>query len=353
MTDVHPDRLFPSDPGVRAIARELYASICSLPVAAMGSMPADDFIEPAARLAYEAADLSRLQIEQSPLDDLAAYEALRTGEWPGRVVPVYRADDVVDPETPGLRRSSRPAGSADGMRCLYLEGVSRRARHKARHFQALWLPRDRAPPSERAGGGTRYGREDRSFPQGLHRQGKSCRGRTVSCRHAGRDGAHERRGRAFPAHLRRSGQGRAHDAWRRGVDRDSSIRRLRPLSPRRCSLASASRMPSGSFSSRRMRWRYRASSHLSHWPCLPCRSVFRAERRTGRDGCGAFRQQIVDAGTIMQAALLQPWSNCLADLPLQSDATRRVDCAVLAALVATHEMSHDDAAMTVRQWALT
>ncbi|MBN9143928.1 MAG: glucuronate isomerase, partial [Novosphingobium sp.] len=30
--DLHPDRLFPADPGVRAVARELYSSVAGLPI---------------------------------------------------------------------------------------------------------------------------------------------------------------------------------------------------------------------------------------------------------------------------------------------------------------------------------
>lgn len=54
------------------------------------------------RAAFEAAGLARLSLAQTPLDDIAPYEQLRVGGWPGKILPIYSADCVIDPETSGF-----------------------------------------------------------------------------------------------------------------------------------------------------------------------------------------------------------------------------------------------------------
>ena len=106
MKELDPDRYFPPDPTTRAIAHILYDQVRGAPIVAEGTMQATAFLGDgsAAQLrdAFDAASVARLDIEQSPLDDMTPYEALRTAAWRGTVAPVYCPDEVIDPETPGF-----------------------------------------------------------------------------------------------------------------------------------------------------------------------------------------------------------------------------------------------------------
>ena len=352
MTNVHPDRLFPPEPGVRAIARELYASVCSLPVAAMGSMPADDFAEAAARLAYEASSLSRLQIEQSPLDDLSAYEALRTGEWQGRVVPVYCADDVVDPETPGFVDHLDRLGQLTGCDAYTWKGYLE-AHGIRRDIFKLYGCRATVHRHQSA----RAEELDTGEKTALFR--KVCIGkanpaeaelfRAVMLVEMARMSVED----GLSLHIY-AGQGRA---ARMMVAIGDSIEIPLAVDYARSSAPLLSRFGRSDafgivfFTPDPQAAMGQLAPLALALPALQIGFSGGAGNRPGR--LRAFRQQIVDAGVIMQVAPLQPLSNRLADLALQNDTTRRIDCAVLAALVATHEMSHEDAAATARHWALT
>jgi glucuronate isomerase len=146
---LHPDRLFPADPGTRAIARQLYETVAGLPIVSPHghtdpSWYAEDkpFADPAAlfitpdhyatRMLYSQgvrledlgvarrdgaaiptpemrprALFDRFGIEviattDSALDDLAHHDAVKKSGWHGRVVPTYRPDAVIDPQVPGF-----------------------------------------------------------------------------------------------------------------------------------------------------------------------------------------------------------------------------------------------------------
>lgn len=61
---------------------------------------ADDAFRP--RALYERFGIEFLTTTDAALDPLAAHARLRDSGWPGRVVPTFRPDDVVDPDRPGF-----------------------------------------------------------------------------------------------------------------------------------------------------------------------------------------------------------------------------------------------------------
>ncbi len=57
------------------------------------------------RALFERARIEVLATTDSPLDPLAAHQALRQSGWQGRVIPTFRPDSCVDPEFPGFREN--------------------------------------------------------------------------------------------------------------------------------------------------------------------------------------------------------------------------------------------------------
>ena len=54
------------------------------------------------RALYERFNIEVLATTDSPLDSLADHDAIRKSGWHARILPTFRPDAVVDPETPGF-----------------------------------------------------------------------------------------------------------------------------------------------------------------------------------------------------------------------------------------------------------
>jgi len=78
---------------------------------AMARLAEPDF---RARALYERFGIEFLATTDAATDDLAIHTRLHASGWPGRVVPTFRPDDVIDPERPGfVRRLARLGALTD------------------------------------------------------------------------------------------------------------------------------------------------------------------------------------------------------------------------------------------------
>jgi glucuronate isomerase len=66
------------------------------------------------RALYERFGIEAISTTDSALDDLAHHRAIRESGWAGRVLPAYRPDAVVDPETPGFAENLAQFGEIAG-----------------------------------------------------------------------------------------------------------------------------------------------------------------------------------------------------------------------------------------------
>ncbi len=100
----HPDWLFPPELQVREVARRLYATIRELPFEASANVDPAIFVSgnPAGNSWLDSPAIRRLNILRTPLEDILVFETLRQQGHSGKIAPVYVADCVVDPETPGF-----------------------------------------------------------------------------------------------------------------------------------------------------------------------------------------------------------------------------------------------------------
>ncbi len=62
------------------------------------------------RALYERFNLEVLTTTNSPLDSLAAHQAIRSSNWKARILPAFRPDPVVDPEFAGFRENIAKLG---------------------------------------------------------------------------------------------------------------------------------------------------------------------------------------------------------------------------------------------------
>ncbi len=70
---------------------------------------AEDGFRP--RALFDRMGIEFLATTDGALDTLEAHAALRQSGWPGRVVPTFRPDDVVDPDRPGFRSNVQALGA--------------------------------------------------------------------------------------------------------------------------------------------------------------------------------------------------------------------------------------------------
>ncbi|HLW90901.1 MAG TPA: glucuronate isomerase [Roseiarcus sp.] len=81
------------------------------------------------RALYRQFRIEVIATTDSPLDDLAAHEAIRASGWGGRVLPTYRPDFTVDPDRAGFRENVEKLIALGGGAATYANYL---AAHRAR-----------------------------------------------------------------------------------------------------------------------------------------------------------------------------------------------------------------------------
>jgi len=89
------------------------------------------------RALFERFNIEVLATTDSPLDDLASHQALRDSGWTGRVVPTYRPDALVDPSVPGFAERVWQLGERAGCDTSRYAGYLEAHRIRRQAFRAL------------------------------------------------------------------------------------------------------------------------------------------------------------------------------------------------------------------------
>jgi glucuronate isomerase len=88
------------------------------------------------RRLFERANIEFLATTDSALDDLSAHQRIRRSGWPGRVVPTFRPDGVVDPDAPGFLANLERLGLQTGEDTTTWRGYLQAIRARRRYFVA-------------------------------------------------------------------------------------------------------------------------------------------------------------------------------------------------------------------------
>ena len=89
------------------------------------------------RALYDRFNIEVLATTDSPLDSLADHIAIRDSGWPGRVLPAFRPDSVVDPDFPGFTANVRKLGEITGEDTTNWQGYLEALRQSRQRFRAL------------------------------------------------------------------------------------------------------------------------------------------------------------------------------------------------------------------------
>jgi glucuronate isomerase len=101
---MHPDRYFPSEPTQLNIARKLFVHVSHLPIKAETTLAPEAFLDPTSqlRLDFERLNFNQLITHQTPLCRIETFEDLKSTGFGSRLTPLYVADNVTDPQAPNF-----------------------------------------------------------------------------------------------------------------------------------------------------------------------------------------------------------------------------------------------------------
>ncbi len=89
------------------------------------------------RALFDRFRLEVLATTDSPLDTLAAHQAIRDSGWPGRILPTFRPDPVVDPDFAGFPDNLRRLGELTGTDVATWPGYLDALRQTRQRFRSL------------------------------------------------------------------------------------------------------------------------------------------------------------------------------------------------------------------------
>ena len=89
------------------------------------------------RALFERFGIATLATTDGALDDLSAHRAIRESGWPGRVIPTFRPDAVLDPAMPDFAANVDKLGQMTGQDTRALPGYLAALRERRAAFAAL------------------------------------------------------------------------------------------------------------------------------------------------------------------------------------------------------------------------
>lgn len=287
-----------------------------------------------------------LATTDSPLDDLAAHEQLAGDGLEGRVVPTFRPDPVVDPDTEdfadNLARLGGLTGEDTGRWTGYLDALRTRRGYFRRHGA---LSTDHGHPTARTA----------DLAPG------ECQ-RLLDRVRAGTSSAEERecfRGQMLLEMARMSvddgmvmqlhpGSRRNHNplvAARFGPDRGADIpgpvEFTAGLKPLLDELGNDSRLRLVVFTLDESTFSRELAPLAGHYPCLVLGPPWWF--LDSYEGMLRYRRTVTETAGFANTAGFNDDTRALLSIPARHDMARRVDCAYLAELVTTHRLELDDA----------
>jgi len=298
------------------------------------------------RALYEKFNIEVLSTTESPLDELKAHQAIRNSGWKARIVPAFRPDSVVDPEFKGFAGLVAKLGEMHGEDSStwigYLNALMKaRARFKALGCtstdhghptaQTADLPQAEASAlfSKVITGKAGAGEQELFRAQMLTEMAAmSLEDGLVMQIHPGSTRNHNRK---------------LHERYGRDVGADiprpvNYVDALRPLLDR---FGNEKRLTIILFTLDETAYSRELAPLAGHYPALrlgPPWWFFDSV-----NGMRRFRELTTETAGFANTVGFNDDTRAFPSIPGRHDVARRVDCAFLAELVATHQLDEDEA----------
>ena len=299
------------------------------------------------RALFDRFGIEFLATTESPLDDLAAHRAIRSSGWAGNVVTAFRPDPVVDPDRPDFSRDVAALAELTGHDTAtwpgYLDALAARRRDFAAHGATSTdhghptATTADLSPAEAAALFTRV-RAGHHTPA----EADAFRGQVLTemVRMSGDDGLVVQlhpgswRNHNGPLH-RRFGP----DV---GADIPTRVDFVGGLAPLLDRFGNDARRTLVLFTLDETTYSRELAPLAGHYPLLRLGAPWWFHDSV--EGMRRFRAQTTETAGFANTVGFTDDTRALLSIPARHDVARRVDCGVLAGLVAEHRLDEDDAA---------
>lgn len=299
------------------------------------------------RALFERFNIEVIATTESPLDPLAQHQAIRDSGWRGRVITAYRPDAVIDPEHEEFAAALQAFGEITGEDVHSWQGYLRAHRQRRAFFASMGAT------------STDHGHVTAATAD----LGPEAAGRLFSRVVAGKADAAD--AELFRAQMLTEMAAMSQDdglvmqihpgcfrnhnaALFRGYGRDKGgdiplateyVRALKPLLDR-FGTAPAFRLVL--FTLDETTYSRELAPLAGHYPCLFLGPAWWFH--DAPEGMWRFREQTLSSAGFYNTIGFNDDTRAFLSIPARHDVARRIDCAVLAKLVAEHRMDEDEAA---------
>ena len=298
------------------------------------------------RALFERFKIEALATTESPLDDLRWHKMIRESGWNGRVITAYRPDPVVDPQFDGFAENLERFGEIAGEDVGSFEGYLNAHRKRRAFFAAMGATStDHGHPSARTAD------LPRAEAQALYAK---VRGGKASAADAEMFRAQMLTEMAamsledglvmqlHPGSLRNHNP-LLHAGFGRdiGADIPTATEYARALKPLLDRFGNARGFTLILFTLDETAYGRELAPLAGHYPCLrlgPPWWFF-----DSYEGMKRFREIVTETAGFYNTVGFNDDTRAFCSIPARHDVARRVDCAYLAELVATHRLDEDEA----------
>jgi glucuronate isomerase len=298
------------------------------------------------RALFERFEIEALATTESPLDDLRWHKMIRESGWNGRVITAYRPDPVVDPQFDGFAENLERFGEIAGENVGSFDGYLNAHRKRRAFFAAMGATStDHGHPSARTAD------LPRTEAQALYakvRAGKAspadaemfrAQMLTEMAAMSLEDGLVMQ---LHPGSLRNHNP-LLHTGFGRdiGADIPTATEYARALKPLLDRFGNARGFTLILFTLDETAYGRELAPLAGHYPCLrlgPPWWFF-----DSYEGMKRFREIVTETAGFYNTVGFNDDTRAFCSIPARHDVARRVDCAYLAELVATHQLDEDEA----------
>ena len=298
------------------------------------------------RALYDRFKLQVLATTDSPLDSLADHAAIRSSGWPGRVVPTFRPDSVVDPEFAGFSENLEKLGRRSREDTSTWKGYLAALRFERGRFQSLGATAtDHGHPTPRTANLSSneaerlYDKVRSGNASGEDQELFRAQMLTEMARMSVEDGLVMQ---IHPGSSRNHNQ-QVFERYGRDMGADIPMRTdyVEALRPLLNLFGNDPRLSIILFTLDESTYSRELAPLAGHYPALKLGPAWWFH--DSPEGMMRFREQVTETAGFYNTVGFNDDTRAFLSIPARHDVARRVDAAFLARLVAEHRLGEDEA----------
>jgi len=299
------------------------------------------------RALFERFNIEVLATTEGPLDQLEHHSAIRASGWGGRVITAYRPDGVVDPEQEQFPQALREFGEITGEDVHTWEGYLRAHRQRRAFFAAMGATSTDHGHLTCTTANLSSGEARKLFDKvargvATPAEADLFRGQVLTEMAAMSldDGLVMQ---IHPGAFRNHNQGLFEVFGRdKGADIPLATEYVRALKPLLDRFGNEPRLTLILFTLDESAYARELAPLAGHYPCLHLGPAWWFH--DAPEGMWRFREQTLASAGFCNTIGFNDDTRAFLSIPARHDVARRIDCAVLAKLVAEHRIGEDEAA---------